>query len=85
MRSAVFLLGFISMASFTAGAFFLRFWSRTRDSLFFGFAAFFILDGFSRVVQAIEYPAVVQWSYVVRLMALLLILGAILQKNWRKG
>lgn len=85
MNAALFLLGFVAMGSLAAGAFFVRFWKSTRDPLFLGFAAFFILDGASRIVQAIEYPVVVRWSYVVRLLALLLILGAILQKNWRKG
>ncbi len=84
MKATLFLLGFVSMGSLTAGAFFLRFWKKAKDPLFLGFAAFFILDGGSRIVEAIEYPAVVQWAYVVRLLALSLILAAILEKNWRK-
>ena len=85
MKATLFLLGFVSMGSLTAGVFFVRFWKNTKDLLFLGFAAFFILDGASRIVEAIEYPAVVEWRYVVRLLALLLILAAIVQKNWSKG
>jgi len=85
MKADLFLLGFVSMALLIAGAFFLRFWKNTKDPLFLGFAAFFILDSGSRIVQTIEYPVFPQWVYVVRLLALLLILAAILHKNWSKG
>ena len=44
-----FLLGAIATASFTAGVFFLKFWSATRDFLFLAFAVFFLVEGINRV------------------------------------
>lgn len=85
MKAALFLLGFVSMALLTAGVFFIRFWKNTKDPLFLGFGAFFILECGSRVVQTIEYPDFPQWDYILRLLGLLLILTAILHKNWSKG
>jgi hypothetical protein len=82
-----FLLGIVVAASLTAGIFFLKFWRRTRDPLFLAFALAFTIEGLNRigflfVARANEgSPAI----YVVRLLAFLLILGAILHKNRRGG
>lgn len=82
-----FLLGIIVAASLTAGLFFLRFWRRTRDPLFLAFALAFTIEGINRigflfVTRPNEgSPAI----YVVRLLAFLLILAAILHKNRRSG
>jgi uncharacterized membrane protein HdeD (DUF308 family) len=43
-----FLIGVISTCSFLAGAFFLRFWRRTRDFLFLAFAIAFLIEGVNR-------------------------------------
>lgn len=78
-----FLLGVIVTASLTAGAFFLRFWRQTRDTLFLAFAAAFIIEGLNRLSFLVVArpnegsPAI----YLVRLIAFLLILAAIIRKN----
>ena len=80
---AAFLLGVIVTASLTAGAFFLKFWRQTGDSLFLAFATAFIIEGLNRigflfVAHPNEgHPAI----YLVRLLAFLLILAAIIRKN----
>ena len=79
-----FLLGAIATASFTAGVFFLKFWTATRDLLFLAFAVFFLVEGINRVaLLLVTRPNEGSpWIYVVRLLALALILGAIVRKNY---
>ena len=80
----IFLLGVVSAASFTAAVFFLRFWRDTGDLLFAAFAFFFVVEGINRVVLSDMShpnegsPAV----YAARLVALIVLLGAILRKNY---
>jgi uncharacterized membrane protein len=78
-----FLLGIIVTASLTAGAFFLKFWRRTRDTLFLAFSAAFIIEGLNRIgFLFIENPNEGSPAiYIVRLIAFLLILMAIVAKN----
>jgi len=82
-----FLLGVIATASVTSGVFFLRFWRDTRDSLFLAFGVSFIIEGLNRTATLLlarpneGSPAV----YLVRLLAFLLILAAILKKNFGKS
>lgn len=82
-----FLLGVIATESFTAALFFLKFWSDTRDLLFLSFAAFFIIEGVNRAVLLFLVhpnegsPGI----YLARLFGLLLILAAILNKNYGKS
>lgn len=78
-----FLLGVIATASVTAGLFFLKFWRATRDIFFLGFAASFIIEGLNRsAVLFTQMPNQASlWTHLVRLLSLLLILGAILKKN----
>ena len=78
-----FLLGVIVTASLTAGGFFLRFWRQTRDTLFLAFAAAFIIEGLNRVsLLFVERPNEGSPAiYLVRLIAFLLILAAIIRKN----
>ncbi len=80
-----FLLGVIVTASLTASLFFLKFWKQTRDVLFMAFAAAFAIEGVNRALQLFaENPAEAKPSiYVVRGLAFLLILGAIVHKNRR--
>lgn len=78
-----FLLGVIVTASLVAAAYFFKFWRRTRDVLFLGFAAAFLIEGLNRLTflfldQPNEGTPVV---YTVRLFSYLLILAAIVQKN----
>ena len=78
-----FLLGIIFTTSITAGVFFLKFWRRTGDRFFLAFAAAFIIEGLNRLgFLFIERPS--EGSpiiYLVRLLAFLLILFAIVSKN----
>jgi hypothetical protein len=79
-----FLLGVVATASLTAGLFFLKFWKHTHDSFFLAFAAAFIIEGINRAsLLLVERPSEASpWVYLVRLAAFLLILGAILKKNY---
>ncbi|MGH9516562.1 MAG: DUF5985 family protein [Terriglobales bacterium] len=79
-----FLLGVIAALSFTAGLFFVRFWRETRDSFFWAFALFFMVEGVNRVALLfMSRPNEGSpWIYVVRLATLLIILAAILHKNY---
>ncbi len=81
-----FLLGVIATSSVVAGMFFLKFWRQTRDSFFLSFAAAFLIEGFNRCgVLLLDKPNEGNpWIYSVRLLSYLLILGAILKKNWDK-
>ena len=80
-----FLLGIIVTASLTAGAFFFRFWRQTRDRLFLAFAAAFTIEGFNRLsFLFVDDPNEASPTiYIVRLVAFLLIVLAIVQKNRR--
>lgn len=78
------MLGVIATTSITAAIFFLRFWKRTRDSLFLAFAVAFLIEGVNRIaVLEVERPNEGSpWTYVVRLIAFLIILAGILNKNY---
>lgn len=78
-----FLLGVIVTASLVAGAYFLKFWRRTRDPFFLAFSAAFIIEGLNRgaflfMEQPNEGSPLI---YTVRLLAFSLILVAIIRKN----
>ena len=79
-----FLLGVISTASLTAGLFFLKFWRRTRDVLFLAFAVSFVIEGINRLsFLSLTNPNEGRPAiYVVRLFAFLIILSAIIWKNY---
>jgi len=79
-----FLLGVIATASITAGLFFLRFWKSTRDSFFLAFAISFIIEGLNRIsLIFINQPNEAHpLTYIVRLFSFLLILVAIVRKNY---
>jgi len=80
----VFLLGVIATSSFAAGAFFLKFWRRSRDRFFLAFTVYFVTEGAIRVAHLFfaKPNEASPWVYVIRLIALLLILAAILSKNY---
>jgi|GEM_PF-205774 len=77
------LLGAISMASLTAGMFFLRFWKHTSDSFFLWFAVSFGLEGINRAALGLSGdPNEGQpFFYVVRFLSYLMIVIAIFAKN----
>lgn len=80
-----FLLGVIATSSLIAGVFFLKFWKKTRDSLFLAFGLAFV-EGLNRcaVLFLAKPNEGSPYIYIVRLLAFLLILAAILHKNYGK-
>lgn len=81
-----FLLGGVVMACGVAGLFFLRFWRKTRDRLFAVFAIAFWVLGLNWLALAFVNQDEVRTAlYVIRLLAFLLILLGILDKNRKAG
>lgn len=78
-----FIMGAVAMASWVAGLFFLRFWYDTKDRLFAIFAIAFWLLGLTRIALALtqEMSEGQTYIYLVRLLAFVLILIAIADKN----
>lgn len=79
-----FLSGAMAMGYMLAGLFFLRFFRETRDRLFAMFAASFAILGINRIAIAAANPADEASPilfYLIRLLAFLLILAAIIDKN----
>lgn len=85
MGDAVSLVvsGMLIMGYLVAGLFFLRFWRETRDRLFGIFAGAFWLLGVQRALLAVveTSPVGTIWVYGLRLLAFVLILVAIIDKN----
>lgn len=80
--SGVLLMGYA-----IAGLFFLRFWKETRDRLFGIFATAFFVLAFQRLALAVlptheQDPVLL---YTIRLLAFVLILWAIIDKNRASG
>jgi peptidoglycan/LPS O-acetylase OafA/YrhL len=77
------LSGALVMCYVTIGLFFLRFWRRSRDRLFAIFAASFLLLAVQRLALTVagEWTEDSIWLYGLRLLAFLLILVAIVDKN----
>ena len=80
-----FLLGAVSAGLLLCALFFLRSWRDTRDRLFLLFALAFAIEGLSRAALAASArPSEGDpLFYVVRLVAYLMILGGIVDKNLR--
>jgi hypothetical protein len=79
------LHGALSISAWVAGLFFLRFWTLSRDRLFLYFCMAFWLLGLNWLGLA-----VIQWVpetrhqvYVVRLLAFVLIIVGVVEKNRR--
>ncbi|HUK46021.1 MAG TPA: DUF5985 family protein [Terriglobales bacterium] len=79
-----FLLGVIALSSLVAGVFFLKFWRQTHDSLFLSFGIAFLIEAANRIVtlQDARMNEGNPWHYLVRLIAFIIILAAILRKNY---
>ncbi|MBW3572732.1 MAG: hypothetical protein KY467_16680 [Gemmatimonadetes bacterium] len=75
--------GLLVMGYFIAGLFFLRFWRETRDRLFGIFGGAMWLLGVQRALLASMHPSPddAVWLYGLRLLAFVLILAAIVDKN----
>lgn len=78
-----FLGGAITFGFLIAGLFFARFWERTRDSLFIAFAAAFVLLGINQALLVFSGMPAEERSplFLIRLVAFLLIIFAIVRKN----
>lgn len=78
-----FILGAIVMACLVAGIFFVRFWRSTRDRLFFMFAVAFWILAFNWTALAFtpEPNEARTALYIIRLIAFVIILVAIFDKN----
>jgi Fe2+ transport system protein B len=81
--TADFIVGFTAMGCFVAALFFARFWRSTGDRFFAWFALGFAIFGANRVAlgflseESEARPAL----YIVRLVAFVVILAAIAEKN----
>jgi hypothetical protein len=77
--------GAVMMAYLACALFFLRFYRQSKDRLFALFSLAFTLMGVHGVLGALVAPDLdserLHYLYVVRLVAYLLILGAIWDKN----
>ncbi len=78
-----FVLGALSMSCAVAGLFFVRFFRKTRDRLFVFFAIAFWLLGINWLwLAAVQREEDLTASlYVIRVLAFLLILYGIFEKN----
>lgn len=81
----VFLLGAAAMACVVIGLFFVRYWKSTRDRFFVFFIAAFWTFAAHWLGLALVQPHVEgrHWLYVLRLLAFLLIILGIVDKNRR--
>lgn len=80
---STFIAGLLVMGYAVAALFFGRFWRETGDRLFVFFAAAFALLAVQRGLLAIGpmLPLDSIWYYLLRLVAFLLIVAAIVDKN----
>jgi hypothetical protein len=82
-----FLSGALVLAYWAIGMFFMRFWKKTLDHFFAVFAWAFWVLAIERVILLIVNPEneFRPYVYLVRLIAFLLIIGAIIVKNRASG
>ncbi len=80
---SMFISGMLTAGYAVAVLYFLKFWRQTRDRLFAFFAASFALLFVQRIALAIatDLIADAHWYYVIRLLAFILIIIAIVDKN----
>ena len=78
-----FLAGAVELGFVVCALFFLRFWRRTRDQLFFAFGLAFALLGAGQTILALaNIPTEERGSlFLIRLTAFAVIIVAILRKN----
>lgn len=78
-----FVSGATMLAALAVALFFLRFWHQTRDRLFAMFALAFGVFAASRLVLTLlgEESEARVWVYLLRLIAFVLLLAAIVDKN----
>lgn len=83
MWSADFFSGMIATGFAVCAVFFLRFWRRTRDSLFLVFSIAFLLLALNQALTTLLGLPLEErsWLYLLRLAAFLIIIVAIVRKN----
>jgi hypothetical protein len=79
-----FLAGGVTLGFLVAAAFFLRFWKRTADRLFLSFAAAFVLLALNQMLATFlgAGDELTPYTYVLRVLGFVLILLAIVDKNF---
>jgi len=82
-----FLSGAVTLAYFIAAVFFMRFWRKTSDRLFLAFAVAFALFGVNQGLSFLldVYSEPRSFIYVLRVVGFLLILAAVVDKNYGAG
>ena len=80
-----FLGGAIAMGFAVAALFFLKFWHKTREGLFLAFSGSFLLLSVNQALLTLSGIPTEErsWLYLLRLLAFLLILGALWWQNRR--
>jgi len=80
-----FLQGAAAMACLVVVMFFVHYWRSTRDRFFLFFVAAFSAFALNWAGLAVVQPSVesTHWFYLLRLVAFLLIIAAIIDKNRR--
>ena len=84
MRQAIVLMqGMCAATAMAIGLFFLRFWQDSRDRLFVYFAiAFWLMSSSWALLALVAHDAEARpYIYGLRLLALLLVIAAIIDKN----
>lgn len=76
-----FVAGLLTMGYLVAGLFFLRFWKRSGERLFVFFALAFALLAAQRLGLSLLTSIDSGWLYATRLLAFVLLLAGILEKN----
>ena len=84
---AALAAGALTLGWLAIGLFFLKFWSRTRDSLFLAFAVAFVLLAANQAVPVLFGVASEDQGYIylLRLAAFVVIILAVLRKNFGRG
>lgn len=78
--------GAILLGYWAIGMFFFRYWRKTRDGLFGAFAAAFWILAIERLVLLLTDPLneLRPLLYLIRFFGFLVILAAIIGKNWTR-
>lgn len=82
-----FMSGAVSLGFLIAALFFLRFWRRTSDRLFLAFSVAFALLALNQALAQWLGAADerVGFTYLLRVLGFILILAAIVDKNFSSG
>ena len=86
MSDLDFFSGAIAMGFLVCSAFFLRAWSRTKDSLFVVFSLAFLLLALNQALATLLGLPIEErsWLYLLRLAAFSILIIAIIRKNLGK-